>query len=131
MRKIAVVGSRDFKDKLRVRAWLSKLIWPGDELVSGGARGPDRWAEGWAGENGIRMTIFHPDWSVGKHAGFLRNTQIVEHADCVISFWDGISGGTQDTMKKAEKKGIPLLVIFETDHTSGWSNYWGERGQTK
>jgi hypothetical protein len=41
----------------------------------------------------------------------MRNTQIVEHSDIVVAFWDRKSRGTVDTMEKAKKAGKRLIVI--------------------
>ena len=81
-------------------------------MVSGGARGPDTLGVLWARDNGIEIKEFLPDWDkYGKSAGFIRNTQIVEAADLVIAFWDGVSRGTKDSIDKAEKMGKRVAVI--------------------
>lgn len=107
--KIAVIGSRTFDDKKLLDVILSG--YEIDLIISGGARGADSLAQEYAKERNIPAKIFLPDWSIGRHAGFLRNTQIVEAADCVIAFWDGKSKGTLDSINKAKKLGKDCAII--------------------
>lgn len=112
--KVAIVGSRDFPDCNIVRRYIESL--PIDtEIVSGGARGVDAWAERIAKERGMPCTVFPADWNkLGKQAGFIRNTQIVNYADRIVAFWDGHSRGTQHTIGLAKKAGKECAVIFDT-----------------
>src|ERR1019366_3739515 len=93
--KIAIVGSRDYPHPEKVRALINNL--PADTVViSGGARGVDTWAEQAARARGLEVIIFPALWhAYGKRAGFIRNRQIVESADKVVAFWDGLSKGTK------------------------------------
>lgn len=36
---------------------------------------------------------------------------MVDHSDLVISAWNGNSGGTENTIKYAKHKGIPIKYI--------------------
>ena len=108
--RIAIVGSRDYPDLQAVRDYVSGL--PKDTLiVSGGARGVDSTAETTARAEGLQVMSIRPNWSEGRGAGLARNTHIVENADAVVAFWDGVSRGTADTIAKARAKGIPVTVI--------------------
>lgn len=116
--KIAVVGSREFKDEEFVGKILSSELGGHDTLVSGGARGVDTWAEevipilnsGLANYE-IKKIIFKPDWDkYGKRAGFLRNQLIIDEADKVIAFWDGTSKGTKHSIDLAIKAGKPMDI---------------------
>lgn len=115
--KVAVVGSRTFNDFALLRKTLDTLYPNISLIVSGGAKGADSFAERYAKEEGISTLIFKPDWKThGKAAGFIRNKDIVEAADMVIAFWDGISKGTKNSMDHAEKMGKKLItVMFTTD----------------
>ena len=74
--------------------------------------GADTLGERYADENKITKMIFLPDWKKhGKSAGFLRNTDIVNEAEFVIAFWNGISKGTKDSIEKAEKLNKKILII--------------------
>lgn len=111
--RVAIVGSRGFKDLDRVRAYVGFLL-PQDTVVSGGARGVDSTAEEEARRRGIKVTIFLPDWKAhGKRAGFLRNQDIVNEADRVVAFWDGTSRGTANTIELARRADKPVEVILE------------------
>lgn len=86
-----------------------------DEIVSGGARGIDSCAASYARANEIKLTEFLPDYdSFGKSAPILRNKQIVEYADEVIAFWDGISRGTAFVIKYAKQMGKPIRIFKKT-----------------
>ena len=81
-------------------------------LVSGGAVGADSLAERYAKEHNLQIIVFKPDWNKhGKAAGFIRNTNIIEEADEIIAFWDGISNGTRDSISKARKMNKPLVEV--------------------
>lgn len=112
--KIAVVGSREFKDSDLIEHVLhNKTKCASDyyTIVSGGARGVDTLAEKFADEYGITKKIFLPDWDrYGKKAGFLRNILIINEADKVIAFWDGKSAGTKNSIDLAIKQGKPLDI---------------------
>lgn len=108
---VAVVGSRDFTDEERLERELDldwRILGPA-VLVSGGARGADRLAERWAKKRGIPAVIINAEWEPdGKFnpkAGFERNTLVVDVATWVISYWDGFSSGTGDTIEKAIAQG--------------------------
>jgi hypothetical protein len=110
---IAVVGSRDLVDYKIVEDVLFSTVNPeGDVIVSGGAKGADQLAEHFANENSIPKIIHRPNYDeYGKAAPFVRNQLIVDDADYMVAFWDGVSKGTKDSIDKAKKKGIQVLHI--------------------
>lgn len=106
--KIAVVGSRNIED-----IDVGKYISGAEEIVSGGAVGVDTCAAEYAKENGIKVTVFLPEYErFGRAAPIVRNKKIVDHADKVIAFWDGKSKGTLSVIKYAEKTKKPCDVVF-------------------
>jgi len=108
--KVAVIGSRSFNDYDLVEETLKK--YEISLLVSGGAKGADSLGERYAKENKIPTMIFLPDWKKhGRAAGMIRNTDIVEEAEIVIAFWDGISKGSKDSILKADKLGKKVIII--------------------
>lgn len=116
MKKVAIVGSRNGHapgTQERVRAFVERLAESGEveAIVSGGAAGIDRWAAQAARDFGLEVIEFLPDWSQGKGAGFERNTKIVVEADVVVAFWNGVSRGTMDSVRKAERMGKKVKVI--------------------
>jgi predicted Rossmann fold nucleotide-binding protein DprA/Smf involved in DNA uptake len=112
--KVAIVGSRDYRDLDKVRRYVYGLP-TGTEVVSGGARGVDRAAASAARKRGLLVTIFYADWSQGALAGLARNTEIVQYADRVVAFWDGKSSGTQDSVRKARKLNKPVTIYRPQD----------------
>lgn len=115
MIKLAIVGSRDFTDYETFQQALAEFIseygMP-TSIISGGARGADSMAEKWSLEEDIPIVIYYPDWNTyGRAAGPIRNSQIVNDATHMIAFPVGESRGTQDSIRKARAKRIPLKVI--------------------
>ena len=108
---VAVIGSRNFADYALVEATLSALPKL-SQVVSGGAKGADSLAQRYAEQHQIPLLVFKPDWSqFGRGAGVVRNRQIVEAAEHLIAFWDGVSKGTASSIKLARAKGVPVQVI--------------------
>jgi hypothetical protein len=116
-KKLAVVGSRTFDDKVRLYEILTKNYDRIKMIVSGGARGADTLAVEWATDFGIPYLVFPAAWRdpfTGAHdkgAGFRRNRYIVDNCDVVMAFWDGVSGGTAHTIKMAQEAGKPVRII--------------------
>lgn len=129
--KVLVAGSRDITDELRVRIFLEEGLMAiaisesidinrlSDtfHLVSGGARGVDKFSESWARSHGVgedRKTILKPEWKPGgifdHGAGKKRNTDLVNLCTHAIIIWDCESGGTVDTLKKVLKQNKPVFV---------------------
>lgn len=100
--KFGIIGSRTFNDYDILTQVLEKFTKP-SSIVSGGAKGADSLAKKYANKNGINIIEHKPDWSIGRHAGLLRNTKIIDDSDIIIAFWDGSSKGTQDSINKAKK----------------------------
>ena len=102
--KVAIIGSRS----LIINDLQNYLPENVTEIVSGGAKGIDTCAKEYALAHGIKLTEFLPEYEkYGKSAPLKRNLQIIEYADEVIAFWDGVSTGTIyviESCKKANKK---------------------------
>lgn len=65
----------------------------------------------YAKAKGLRLTVFSPEYSkYGRYAPLKRNEQIIDYADMIIAFWDGISHGTKYTIETAEKRSKPLYI---------------------
>jgi hypothetical protein len=116
-KKLAVVGSRLFEDKRRLYDILTKNRDRIGMIISGGAKGADSLAVEWATDYGVPYLVFpalwhDPDTGVyNKGAGFRRNVQIVDAADVVMAFWDGVSAGTKHTIDIAEQRKKPVRII--------------------
>jgi hypothetical protein len=128
--KLAVVGTRSFKDKSFVYKQIKNLINSGikiTQIISGGATGPDRFGKEFAEENKIPFILFEADWSDLKEpcfikindkgekynalAGFKRNNQIVENCTVMLAFWDGKSQGTKDVIAKANLMNKKVITV--------------------
>jgi hypothetical protein len=126
--RVGIVGSREFCPE--GKAWIASLVdslSKDDVVVSGDAIGPDSWAEEAAKEraarevgvkNGFPEPIIHPvpnkkydSKKAFAIAAKVRNTKIVEGSDVIISFYDGVSRGSLDTMQKALAQDKPLFVV--------------------
>lgn len=113
--KIAVVGSRDLECTQAIETTLDNILSVNGSftLVSGGAQGVDSIAEDWAKRHGLPTEVFEADWDgLGDKAGIKRNSDIVAAAEVIIAFWDGVSVGTLDSIKKAKtaKKGVKVYL---------------------
>jgi len=110
--KVAIVGSRDYSRRVDVEAFVAGL--PIDtEVVSGGARGVDTWAQLAAVKRGLHVTIFKAEWELhGRAAGYIRNEYIINYADLIVAFWDGQSRGTAHSIALADKVGKPYEIYL-------------------
>ncbi len=106
--KIAVVGSRDIT-AINLDGYLLNC----DEIVSGGAKGVDLCAAEYADKHNIKLTVFLPDYKrYGRAAPIKRNEKIVDYADKILVFWNGISKGSNFVIKYAEKIKKECTVII-------------------
>ncbi len=117
--KVVIAGSRDIQDEQHVFDALDsvlKLFTDNGlritEVVSGGARGPDKLGEKWAIERDIEVRVMPADWDrIGKRAGMVRNAQMADYADAAIIFWDGHSRGTANMISNMKMRDKPCHVI--------------------
>lgn len=128
--KVAVIGSRGFDDYAKVKDYLDRLNAKREIklVVSGGAAGADALGEKWADDNGVDKLIFEAQWKDLSHAdarikvnrygeqydanaGHRRNKDIVNAADVVLAFWDGVSPGTKNSIGYARLINKPILII--------------------
>lgn len=126
---IVVCGSRTFDDyellEEKLDAFTAKVAKP--VILSGGCKGADKLGEWWAFKNKLEVRVYHADWQRhGKKAGPLRNSEMVEAADALIAFWDGLSKGTANIIGLARAAGIPVRVV-KSDST-GFVGYMKNTG---
>lgn len=98
--KLAIVGSRTFNDYATFNYVVNKICKENGynivEIISGGAKGADSFAEQYADMHKISKIVFRADWKkFGKRAGFIRNVDIIKECTHCIAFWDGDSHGTK------------------------------------
>ena len=107
--KLMIAGSRSIKN-----FDLSEYVPPQTDLIiSGGANGVDSLAEQYADRYKLSKLILRPRYDLyGRGAPLRRNEQMIEFADEVLVIWDGVSKGTQYSVKYAEKRNKPIRVII-------------------
>lgn len=109
--KLGVVGSRDFSSRYlveRVVYELPKHV----VIVTGGARGVDKWAEDTAKYHNRDVIVHEAQWNkYGKTAGFIRNNVIVRDSDLILAFWDGKSPGTRHTIQLSKSLSKPCIIV--------------------
>jgi hypothetical protein len=99
--RIGIIGSRRRSD--RGEACIAELA-PDTVVVTGGARGPDRWAEEAARARGLGVVVHEPDlggtntrWQATRRY-YARNQAIVNDSDRIIAFVaPDRTGGAEDT----------------------------------
>lgn len=118
--RIIVAGSRTITDKKVVSDTIKES--PHNpffgEIVTGGARGVDTIAKGFAKSfKHVDYKEFPANWeSEGKAAGPKRNRRMAEYGDALIAVWDGESSGTRDMIEKALDEGIDVYVRIVDKH---------------
>ena len=106
--RIAIIGSRTLNN-----VNVGKYVSPGDEIVSGGATGVDRCAAEYAREHDLKLTEILPQYErYGRGAPIVRNKEIVDYAEKIVVFWNGVSHGTLSVIKYAEQVGKPCEIIL-------------------
>ena len=131
--KVAIVGSRRYENKKKIKDFIFKLKEQYGEktiIVSGGCKsGADRYAKKYALELGLQYEEYPPFHDVhnlyctmpssryGKPYSmknfFARNKIIAGTSDIVVGFIpEGVeSNGTNSTLKYAEKFGKKTIII--------------------
>ncbi len=113
---IAIVGSREFKDEKKVHEIVFKEFFrTGNTLLTGGARGVDKWAQELCVLNRVPLEIIRPLDPADKFSYLLRNAEIVAKADKIIAFWDGKSKGTKFVIDYASRRKVPLQVFKDEE----------------
>lgn len=118
MKTIGIIGSRSRnsqKDFKMVEKCFLSISQKGDTIVSGGCpKGGDHFAEIISEKYQVPITIHKANWKLGRHAGFLRNTDIAKDADILIAcVASNRKGGTEDTILKFQRyrnHGVLFLV---------------------
>lgn len=117
---LAIVGSRNLTD---IKFFYEKMSYFAydrqiEKIVTGDAKGADAMAQRWAKSNGIPCEVFKADWyTYGRKAGPLRNAEIMKEATHCVAFRQvdkegkSLSKGTDDSISKAQKKGIPCEIF--------------------
>jgi len=116
--KVIMAGSRSLADFGLVLEGIKTFPYQITEIVSGGSRGIDLLGEDWAKQMKLPKTRFTANWKrFGQAAGPLRNSDMSEYADALIAIWDGKSKGTEDLIRKMQRreKVVHLLEYVDAD----------------
>jgi YspA, cpYpsA-related SLOG family len=118
--KVLICGSRNWSARNPIERELRKLP-AGSIIVHGAARGPDTIADELSGKLGFEVRRYPADWKVGRAAGPIRNSQMLEKEhrtdeplDMVMAFTEDLenSKGTKDMVTKAKRGGVKRVVRF-------------------
>ena len=114
--RVIIAGSRDDIIYSDIVEAIKEYGFDISVVISGDARGTDRFGERYAKENGIEVEKYPADWDkYGKSAGYIRNSQMADIADALIAVWNGTSKGTEHMINIARKKGL-LVFVYEVNH---------------
>ncbi|KKN44958.1 hypothetical protein LCGC14_0687790 [marine sediment metagenome] len=109
---IAIIGSRDFRDKELVERILAKeLTNINVKVITGGARGVDIWVEEFCKKDCTPCKIIRPIDPANKLDYIFRNVEIITLADKIIAFWGGKSKGTKFVIDYAKARRKNLKII--------------------
>jgi hypothetical protein len=114
--RVGVVGSRRRTDREAIEACIAEPA-PETVVITGGARGPDEWAEQAARARGLEVIVYQPDlngvrtrWQATERF-YARNQRLVDDSDSVIAFAaPDRTGGTEDAIRRATRAGKPVEV---------------------
>ncbi len=115
-----IAGGRYFVGEQKHQDWLDLLhrIYNFTHVLSGNARGADRFGEMWALTRRLRIVQFLADWRPGgvydPGAGHKRNEQMAVHGHMLAAFPGG--KGTADMVRRAKRH--KLLVVHYADGIS-------------
>jgi len=116
--RVAIVGARRRSDPDSVTRLVATLA-PDDIVMSGGAIGPDRWAEAAARARGLSVSIHKPLLDGVRNRGevarrmYERNQRVVDDSDRLVAFVSmDRTGGTEDTVRRAVQAGKLVTIIM-------------------
>ena len=106
--KLLIAGSRSITE-FDLSPYVSYEV---DTIISGGAGGIDSLAEKYADSHRISKYVLRPKYKLyGRSAPLKRNKEMIDMADAVLIIWDGLSKGTEYTLKYTEKIKKPYTLI--------------------
>jgi predicted Rossmann fold nucleotide-binding protein DprA/Smf involved in DNA uptake len=115
--KIAVVGNREGWSYERVKTVLDQeKVNRGNSIISGGAIGVDSFAQRYAKENGLKITIIYPFNDMPVPQRYLaRNRKIGDECDFMIAFdhMKNEHSGTLYSLHYTQKLGKRVLHIVK------------------
>jgi len=118
--RVIIAGSRTVPEnskelKQSVSLILNNIDKNDLEIVSGGAKGADKFGENWANNRNVPVKIFPADWDTwGKSAGYKRNKQMAQYANHLIAIVDleVESRGTRHMIDLAHRYELKIRIIY-------------------
>src|SRR5688572_29717890 len=110
---ILVSGTREGVHPLVIKSMFNFVdkLYEKKCLIHGACQGVDKQSANYARELGWEIKEFKPDWSLGKHAGLIRNTDMVnENPDFGIFIPGPNSRGTYDCLEKSKLLNKPYIL---------------------
>jgi hypothetical protein len=124
---IAIIGSRKYKNKTMMFEILDGLLSVEKDVysfISGGANGPDIWAEEWCDLHDFEFKEY--PILPGEHP-FDRNSRVALAADCIIAFvsLNQFRSGTWNTISEFRKLDKRGYYVYD-QNGSLWDRKWKE-----
>ena len=119
--KVIIAGGQeynpsDYEEKL-VKLILDDL--GATEVVSGGARGVDKWGECLGEQLGLAVSVFKAEWNkYGNPAGPIRNMQMAKYSDACILLTG--NRGTKDMYSCAKKLNLKIADLRDGKYDLSW-----------
>ena len=133
MKYICISGSRSIRQYWLFSRWMRDHLekQEGDVTIIQGVSyfGIDYLARIFCFRNKVLCKGYPANWEeLGKPAGMIRNKEMIDDANELIAFHDGISNGTKNAIELGHKKGIPVTVVtLKAD--DNWRNKRIEKGR--
>jgi len=112
--KCIIAGGRDFIPTKDDYELLDKFIkhYKITKIISGHAKGADKFGEDYAIKNKIQLLLFPADWETyGPKAGPLRNREMALATDYAILF----SGGSGTDSMRREMKILNKKILYDAE----------------
>lgn len=108
------MGSRHYPNPERVAAYVGALS-AGSTVVTGSASGVDAAAARAARDRSLSLIRVPASFDEARDPGAAarRNQALIDQADTLVAFWDGVSGGTRRTIDRALDSGKEVHVFID------------------
>ena len=118
---IAIIGSRKYKKKKIMFKVLDHIFLPMNKkmlyFISGGADGPDTWADEWCKLRGFEFEEYP---ILDEEHPFDRNKRVASDADWIVGFVnrDQYRSGTWNTIRYFRERKDGMYIVYDQ---KGWS----------
>lgn len=127
--KVIIAGSRTVDWTEFIEMWSMiphEIVNSITEVVSGAAKGPDKYGEIVANHNKLKVREFPAQWALyKKRSGIVRNMQMGDYADAALIFWDGSSRGSKHMQEYMEKLNKPVVLLTRNEDDKPSITYYG------